>query len=158
MTLQTGDGSLPLARVKSRFTARAAALVSAALLLTIAFVAVAPFDRDVSTAVAAPAGDDEVIAFVVAGVGNGHGRGLSQWGSYGRAIDGQSWQQILAAYYGGTEPGNRNEDHLRVRLTGWDGVGTRRFWVSPAGWSMVMYAPDQDVQADIESAVVGALG
>jgi CubicO group peptidase (beta-lactamase class C family) len=37
---------------------------------------------------------------------------------------------------------------------GWDGVGTRRFWVDPAsGVTLVMYAPDQQVQQDIEAAV-----
>jgi len=41
---------------------------------------------------------------------------------------------------------------------GWDGVATRRFWVSrEAGWSLFMYAPDQAVQRDIESAVTRAL-
>jgi hypothetical protein len=73
---------------------------------------------------AAPAGDDSVVAFVVRGVGNGHGRGLSQWGSFGRAIAGQSWQDILAAYYGGTVPGTASKPDLRVRLTPWDGVST----------------------------------
>ncbi|MFW2333699.1 SpoIID/LytB domain-containing protein, partial [Ilumatobacter sp.] len=73
---------------------------------------------------AAPAGDDQVIAFEVRGVGNGHGRGLSQWGAHGRALDGQTWQQILGAYYGGTQPATRSEPHMRVRLTPWDGVGT----------------------------------
>ena len=45
----------------------------------------------------------EVIALVIEGVGFGHGRGMSQWGAYGRAVNGrQSWQQILDAYFGGT--------------------------------------------------------
>ena len=73
---------------------------------------------------AAPPGDDDVVAFVVRGVGNGHGRGMSQWGAFGRALAGESWQEILAVYYGGTEPGQRTEPHMRVRLTGWDGAGT----------------------------------
>ncbi|HWL42881.1 MAG TPA: SpoIID/LytB domain-containing protein [Ilumatobacter sp.] len=75
-------------------------------------------------AAAAPAGDDAVVAFVVNGVGNGHGRGLSQWGSYGRALDGQSYTDILAAYYGGTVPGTRPGAGVRVRLTKWDGAGS----------------------------------
>lgn len=69
---------------------------------------------------ATPAGNDQVIALVVRGTGNGHGRGLSQWGAYGRALAGQSWQEILGAYYGGTEPGSASEPNLRVRLTKWD--------------------------------------
>ena len=73
---------------------------------------------------AAPAGDDEVVAFVVRGVGNGHGRGMSQWGAYGRALDGQGWQEILNTYYGCTVSGLRTDPNLRVRLTGWDGANT----------------------------------
>ncbi|MDJ0771290.1 MAG: SpoIID/LytB domain-containing protein, partial [Ilumatobacter sp.] len=95
----------------------AVALVS---LLLAPLVWVASADR----VEAAPAGDDEVVAFVVNGVGNGHGRGLSQWGTYGRALAGQSWQQILDTYYGGTSAGTRAEPNLRVRLTDWDGAGT----------------------------------
>lgn len=75
-------------------------------------------------AVAAPPGDDAVVAFVVNGVGNGHGRGLSQWGSYGRALAGQDYREILAAYYGGTAPGTRAGAGVRVRLTGWDNAST----------------------------------
>ncbi len=73
---------------------------------------------------AAPPVDDDVVAFIVRGVGNGHGRGMSQWGAFGRALAGESWQEILAAYYGGTKPGQRSEPHMRIRLTGWDGAGT----------------------------------
>lgn len=41
-------------------------------------------------------------AFVVNGRGFGHGRGLSQWGSFGWATTyGLDWQQILDFYYGG---------------------------------------------------------
>lgn len=68
---------------------------------------------------AAPAGDNEVIAVVARGVGNGHGRGLSQWGSYGRAVAGQSWQQILDTYYGGTTLGVVAPSVMTVDLTAW---------------------------------------
>mgnify|MGYP006205110145 CR=1 FL=1 len=72
---------------------------------------------------AAPAGDGEVVAFLVRGVGNGHGRGLSQWGTFGRAVNGgQTWQQILDTYYGGTVAGSRTLPDQRVRLTKWDGA------------------------------------
>ena len=69
-----------------------------------------------STAEAAPPGDDAVVAFLVRGYGFGHGRGMSQWGMLGRALAGQTWSEILAAYYGGTVPGTRTGD-IRVRLT-----------------------------------------
>ncbi|MGD6749740.1 serine hydrolase domain-containing protein [Streptomyces sp. BH105] len=40
---------------------------------------------------------------------------------------------------------------------GWDGVSSRRFWVSPTGWSLFLYAPDPAVQREIEDAVTTAL-
>lgn len=44
-------------------------------------------------------------AVVVWGRGNGHGRGLSQWGAYGWAVaTGWSWQQIVTFYYPGSTP------------------------------------------------------
>ncbi len=111
VTLQERDRSLRFAPVKVAI----AALVSGLLI-----------SLGVSSAHvhAAPPDDDDVVAFVVSGVGNGHGRGMSQWGAFGRALAGESWQEILAAYYGGTVPGQRTEPHMRIRLTGWDGAGT----------------------------------
>ncbi|HET8624787.1 MAG TPA: SpoIID/LytB domain-containing protein [Gemmatimonadales bacterium] len=44
-----------------------------------------------------------VSRVVAQGGGNGHGVGLCQWGAVGRARAGQNYQQILAAYYGGSE-------------------------------------------------------
>ena len=72
-----------------------------------------------STARAEPSGDDTVIAFLARGVGFGHGRGMSQWGAYGRAMAGHDYDEILDHYYGGTSMGTRNGD-IRVRLTDWD--------------------------------------
>jgi CubicO group peptidase (beta-lactamase class C family) len=41
---------------------------------------------------------------------------------------------------------------------GWDGMVTKRFWLDPAtGISLFMYAPDQAVQQDIETAVYTTL-
>ncbi|HEV2250454.1 MAG TPA: SpoIID/LytB domain-containing protein [Candidatus Limnocylindria bacterium] len=40
--------------------------------------------------------------FVFSGRGFGHGVGLSQWGAQGMALDGATYQQILAHYYVGT--------------------------------------------------------
>lgn len=42
---------------------------------------------------------------VVDGSGFGHGVGLSQWGAYQRAIDGDTYDEILAAYFTGTALG-----------------------------------------------------
>jgi stage II sporulation protein D len=41
---------------------------------------------------------------VVVGGGWGHGRGMSQWGAYGKAKRGWDASEILAAYYGGIVP------------------------------------------------------
>jgi hypothetical protein len=57
------------------------------------------------------------------GRGFGHGRGMSQFGSFGYAVDrGWNWQQILAHYYGGTtlDPGFGNPE-IGVRLLAMDG-------------------------------------
>ena len=44
-----------------------------------------------------------VGSIIVEGTGNGHGRGMSQWGAYGWAVDqGWNWIQILDHYYGTT--------------------------------------------------------
>jgi peptidoglycan hydrolase-like amidase len=80
---------------------------------------------------AAPA--DEIVAVVVDGVGNGHGRGLSQWGAYGRAVNaGQTWQQIIATYYGGTTLGGAANETIGVRLLALDGASTTGVFV-PSG-------------------------
>jgi stage II sporulation protein D len=42
--------------------------------------------------------------FIVHGMGYGHGVGMSQWGAMGRASEGQNYEQILGAYYGGLRP------------------------------------------------------
>ncbi len=50
---------------------------------------------------------------------------MSPGGAFGRAVNGgQTWIQILDAYYGGTSAGTRTKTDFRVRLTGWDGSGT----------------------------------
>ncbi len=54
-------------------------------------------------------------AFAAFSFGAPHRKGMSQYGAYGRAKEGQNYEQILAAYYPGTE---LKSDHLReVRIT-----------------------------------------
>ena len=61
------------------------------------------------------------LSVVVDGTGNGHGRGLSQWGSFGWAVNYRlTWQQILAHYYGGTVLGSTANSPIRVRLLALD--------------------------------------
>ncbi|MGA1140015.1 MAG: SpoIID/LytB domain-containing protein [Ilumatobacteraceae bacterium] len=62
-------------------------------------------------------------SYVIYGRGYGHGRGLSQYGSYGWATThGWSWQQILDFYYGGATgnvvaPIDNPNDTIRVWLS-----------------------------------------
>ncbi|MEA1940584.1 MAG: SpoIID/LytB domain-containing protein [Candidatus Caldatribacteriota bacterium] len=41
------------------------------------------------------------LTFVFSGLGNGHGVGMSQWGAYGMALQGNSYKDILNYYYQG---------------------------------------------------------
>jgi SpoIID/LytB domain protein len=53
----------------------------------------------------------------ISGHGFGHGRGLSQWGARGYAVDHNwSWQQILNHYYGGTVAGAAGNPVIGVEL------------------------------------------
>ena len=71
------------------------------------------------------------VAIVIRGKGNGHGRGLSQWGAYGWATKlNATWRDILTFYYGG---GGRTiaplgagdqESTMSVRLEALDGRHT----------------------------------
>jgi peptidoglycan hydrolase-like protein with peptidoglycan-binding domain len=81
-----------------------------------------PIPGSTPSAAAAP---NDIIAVVIDGVGNGHGRGMSQWGAYGWAVDqGRNWVQILDHYYGGTTNATVGNPTVKVRLTALDGAGT----------------------------------
>jgi hypothetical protein len=55
---------------------------------------------------AAPGDVNVGLAMVIEGQGNGHGRGLSQYGAVGWAtVYGKDWTWILDHYYGGTSMG-----------------------------------------------------
>lgn len=58
-------------------------------------------------------GEDEVV---VDGRGWGHGVGMGQYGARGRAEDGASYHEILAAYYGGLAPTATDDLPERVRV------------------------------------------
>ncbi len=55
-------------------------------------------------------------SFLVSGRGWGHGVGLSQWGAYGYARQGVTFDQILAHYYQGTTLGPAPLSRVRVLL------------------------------------------
>jgi SpoIID/LytB domain protein len=69
---------------------------------------------------------DDIVAIVIEGTGFGHGRGMSQWGAYGYAVDERwDWKEILEHYYRGTESGTvPASERVRVRLTSLDGQNT----------------------------------
>ena len=94
------------------------------VLATLAIAAsVLPISGAAPEAHAAP---DDVIAVVIEGTGYGHGRGMSQWGAYGWAVDeGKSFGWILDHYFGGTEAGSVDPaERIRVRLLARDGSST----------------------------------
>jgi stage II sporulation protein D len=58
---------------------------------------------------------DARTLFVIHGKGWGHGVGMSQWGAYGMARHGATWQQTLDHYYANTTIGQRQAT-IRVLL------------------------------------------
>jgi stage II sporulation protein D len=56
------------------------------------------------------------IVLALSGHGWGHGLGLSQWGAYGYAKHGWTYDQILAHYYTGTSLGPASVSTVRVLL------------------------------------------
>ena len=53
---------------------------------------------------------------MVSGRGWGHGVGMSQYGAYGQALAGRTYQQILGYYYSGTTIGKAGRKEVRVLL------------------------------------------
>jgi stage II sporulation protein D len=68
----------------------------------------------VALAIAAPASG--ATKLVVTGHGWGHGVGMSQWGAYGFARHGWSYERILSHYYQGTQLSEAPTSHIRVLL------------------------------------------
>ena len=67
-----------------------------------------------SCSYAAPAGSGALLVF--SGHGWGHGVGMSQYGAYGYAQHGSTYDQILAHYYPGTTLGAATAKSIRVLL------------------------------------------
>ena len=68
----------------------------------------------------------------VSGHGWGHGLGLSQWGAYGYAKHGWTYDRILAHYYPGTTLGEARVSTVRVLLASAKKVALE----SPATWTL----------------------
>jgi stage II sporulation protein D len=65
---------------------------------------------------AAVPGAEAATRFTVRGAGFGHGVGMSQWGAYGYATHGATYDEILAHYYTGTALGTQAPGTVRVLL------------------------------------------
>jgi stage II sporulation protein D len=65
------------------------------------------------TAIAAPTASSTLV---ITGHGYGHGVGMGQWGAYGYALHGWSYEKILAHYYSGTTVGTEVTQIVRVLL------------------------------------------
>jgi stage II sporulation protein D len=86
------------------------------------------------TASAAPASSAPSSTLVITGHGWGHGIGMGQWGAYGYALHGWSYQQILLHYYTGTTIGDDPSQMVRVLLAD----GKRRVALASAStWQLV---------------------
>jgi stage II sporulation protein D len=77
-------------------------------------VAVASASASSAQEPAAPTSGEAL--FVISGRGWGHGVGMSQYGAYGQANAGRTYEQILAHYYTGTEIGSEGRKVVRVLL------------------------------------------
>ncbi len=67
---------------------------------------------------------------VLTGRGWGHGAGMVQWGAYGKALRGVSYQDILADYYGGLRPVEYSEPaEIRIGIA----TGLTSVTVQPTG-------------------------
>ena len=70
--------------------------------------------------------------FVISGHGWGHGVGMAQWGAYGFAQNGYTYDKILAHYYPGTEKEPTTVKKMRVLL-----AETRSVTISSTGpWKL----------------------
>jgi SpoIID/LytB domain protein len=88
------------------------------------------------------------------GHGNGHGRGMGQWGAFGYAKQGWTSTQILSHYYGGTTAGKVDNVDVSVTLTGESSVNV----FADAGLKVgeVAVAPGQAVSLSGSTATITA--
>jgi stage II sporulation protein D len=101
------------------------------------------------TCFSAPAGSGPL--FLVTGHGWGHGVGMSQYGAYGYAQHGATYQQILAHYYPGTTLGTASSATFRVLLAD----KQKRIAISSALPFSVKDANGTTVSLDAGSAAFG---
>src|SRR5262245_50225066 len=102
------DGRYPHG-VLARTIVALSAVIAAVLLAAAPHAAPSPGPQYV-----APAGSGAL--FLISGHGYGHGVGMGQWGAQGYAKEGYTYDQILEAYYPGTELGPTSATSIRVLL------------------------------------------
>ncbi len=110
-----GDNALP-----SGARARVWALVAVAAIALATMTTGALSQRAAVAAESYPAPASGVYSFN--GHGFGHGRGMSQWGAFGMASQGQTAAQILDFYYPGTQTATIANSAVRVKLGGATGT------------------------------------
>jgi len=84
--------------------------------LVIALLALAVVTTTASAQPAPPPATPGEALFVVSGRGYGHGVGMSQYGAYGMAKAGYTYDEILRHYYTGIELGPASTNDVRVLL------------------------------------------
>jgi stage II sporulation protein D len=94
-------------------------------------------------------------ALVITGHGWGHGVGMGQWGAYGYALHGWSYERILAHYYSGTTLGTAPTRIVRVLLVDGKqkvalGSGARWTVVDGAGQELTLPAGRLVVPSSLE--------
>ncbi len=135
--------------VRARRTLQLCYMRRLALAVSVAAaVALLPFAPGDAPRVSA---QSSLATVTVNGTGFGHGRGLSQWGAYGLAVDyGWNWEQILGHYYSNTQMGDvPTTERISVRLLGLDNApSVAVVGHGPAGvsWNGFTYASFQAVR------------
>ena len=108
----TGRPDGPPATLRHVLVRSVAAL--AALAAAVTLVSAPHAARSSGHQFVAPAGSGALFLF--SGHGWGHGVGMGQWGAQGYALQGYTYDQILAAYYPGTLLGPTTTTTIRVLL------------------------------------------
>ena len=85
------------------------------------------------TAAPAASGASETM-FTLVGRGWGHGIGMCQWGAYGYAKHGWTYDQIIEHYYTGVKLGHVANDSIRVMLNEGLGFGESRLRRARTRW------------------------
>jgi stage II sporulation protein D len=122
--------------------ARVFAFLTLLALVAVADVSARPYAHALPRAAAPATGQ---VTFVVSGRGWGHGVGMSQWGAYGFATRGWTYDRILAHYYRGTTLGAAPVSRVRVLLG--EGRASVKisspvpFTVRPAGGTPIQLEP-----------------